>query len=164
MDELSHNKVARLVALAEQIIAIAQELQGDAPQVAADTAEEVANKMANRICLACGDKVAIDKPYRRGLDNAHYNHALRLMKTGKATDAELMAAGQIGPRGKTGPRSGATTLEQFDSREPGFAFKEQKLTAEQVAAEANREARAPVTKETRKKADEHTKRKTRSSQ
>jgi len=117
MDELSRNRVARLVSLAEQLMALAAEFSGDTPQVTADVRKVVAGKMESRICLACGKKCPAGEQYRRGLDNAHYNHVLRLIKGGKATEAELMADGKLGPVGKSGPRS-ESSLGEYDSRQP----------------------------------------------
>lgn len=117
MSELNSKLVAELVAVAKQLNAIVQFIQAETPQADKQVAEEVAKKVANRICLACGRQVPKGESYRRGLDTAHYNHALRLIKEKEATEAGLMADGQLAPVGKTGKKRPKSSLDSIGKKE-----------------------------------------------
>jgi hypothetical protein len=108
MVTLSSKQVAELVALAERLARFAKLLQTGPRKV------DAAKKMAERICLACDAKCPEGERYRRGLDVAHYTHALRIMDSGDATEQELMAAGRLGPKKKTGKPRKASHLDDFE--------------------------------------------------
>jgi hypothetical protein len=114
MTTLSSKQVAELVAVAERLTRLVESLQSGSQQVDAATKDMVEKKIAGRICLACGEKCPADEIYRRGLDVAHYTHAWRLIESGKATEQELMATGQLGPKKQPGKARKASSLDSFE--------------------------------------------------
>lgn len=111
MSELNSKLVAELAAISERLAAAVRRLQESEPPVDAAVAAAVSAKVAKRICLACDRRVPADELYRRGLDVAHYNHALRLIEGSKTSEAELMAAGKLAPKQKTGKKRPGSSLD-----------------------------------------------------
>lgn len=113
MAESRNKLVEQLVTLLRRATAIAEKLQGDAPQGDASIAADVAEKIAKRICLVCGATIPEGKQYRRGLDARHYQRAMRNIQIGKYTEADLMEKGALGPRGVGGPKTESTVLDDL---------------------------------------------------
>lgn len=116
MDESSNKLVEQLVSLLHRAAVIAAKLQGDSPERDTTVAAMVAAKIERRECLACGRICTSDELYRRGLDTKHYQQSLRIMSAGDATEAELMAAGVLGPKSPGGPKKERSALDSFGSR------------------------------------------------
>lgn len=116
MDESSNKLVEQLVSLLQRATVIVSKLQGDSPERDTTVAADVAAKIARRECLACGRICKSDELYRRGLDTKHYQQSLRIMSAGDATEAELMAAGVLGPKSPGGPKKEKSALDSFGPR------------------------------------------------
>lgn len=116
MTQLTRKQVEELRQIATRLLGFVDSIDDTPIVVDAAISELVEKRVAERICLACGQKALPDEQMRRGQDPGCYSTTRSRIRRGLTTERQLIEQGKLTAERATGGRVAKQDLLNTDGK------------------------------------------------